>query len=228
MKFAILLTGHIRHSLQHKNLLYVINEINSKAQSDLYGYTSDKKEHSTNTWYQTDTHLQQQQVDIKELNNFLYFKKLQTYSEPIYSENIKNVLWGKSPLSYVGVKNVYENLQKCFYMIEDEYDVIFRLRFDYYKFDYANYTQNILQIIKNTNFNNINGVTAVKIGNTRGEDSFFFSDQTSFKKMINYIINNFDNIEEYAKNVNYYFMPEDLLSYSCYKQKIIYNVLGNK
>jgi hypothetical protein len=111
-------------------------------------------------------------------------------------------------------------------MLDREYDFVFRLRFDYHKFDYANYTNDIIKVIKN--FNNFNNKIfySVKVKNARGEDSFFFSSKENFNKIIKYILDNFKEIENFGKNVNYYFMPEDLIKYSCEKQQIKYISIG--
>jgi hypothetical protein len=219
MKIAILITGHVRNSLEFDNLNRVINEINKIGQCDIFGYTSNKKDHSTKTWYETNKQYQNEVIDYDRLNKFLNFKNLFIYEEPSYDIDTINLLWGKSPLSYVGVKQLYLNIHNCLQMVTNEHDYVFRLRFDYNKFDYANYTNNIINILKNTDVTNDN-VTAIKIGSSRGEDSFFFSKKHNFIKVIQYIIDNFYQIEKYAKNVNENFIPEDMIRYSCMKQNI--------
>jgi len=222
MKFAILINGHVRHSLEHNNLLKIIEEIRKKGNCDLYGVISNKKEHSTKTWYNTDEQLKNETITYDLINNFIKFEKLHIYEEIKYNDNEINNLWGKSPVSYIAIKNFYTNLQKCINMIENNYDIFFKLRFDYYKFNYANYTDHIIDVIRNTDFNNYNKLTAVKVKNARGEDSFFFSNQKDFIKVIYYINNNFDYLNTYAKNAHFYFMPEDLIKYSCATQQILF------
>jgi hypothetical protein len=227
MKFAILLTGHIRNSLEYDNLFRIIKEIKKKGECDIYGFIPNKKEHSTLTWYKQDTNLQKEYVNYEQLNDMLKFKKLVIYEEQEYTEDTKKILWAKSPLSFVGVKSLYNNIFNCLNLIENnEYDLIFRLRFDYYKFDYAKYTDSIVYFIQTMVFNK-NSITCIKVKGQRGEDSFIVSDKERFFKAFTYIIYNFNEIENYAKFVNYYFMPEDIIKYACIKQNININILGD-
>jgi len=226
MKFAILLTGHVRNSLSYKNLNKIIEAISKKGQVDVYGYTSERKEHLTKTWYKTDINLQNEFNTYKQLNDFINFKKLVLYKEEPPSEETKNILWAKSPLSYIGVKSLYENTYNCLNLVESDYDLVFRLRFDYYKFDNVNYTNDIISMLNNINFD-YNSFTCIKVSNFRGEDSFYYSNKQNFTYVINYIVNNFIEIEKYANSVNYYFMPEDIIKYSCVKQNINFIKLGD-
>lgn len=225
MKIAILLTGHVRDSLKHDHLHKIIAEINKIGQCDIYGCTSNKKDHSTKTWYKIDEQSQNELVDIEKLNKFLNFKNLVVYEEPVYDKNLVDILWAKAPLSYVAARQLYSSIRSCLIMLEGEYDYIFRLRFDYYKFNsptksnWGDYTNRIISFISSVSLNK-NAITAIKVPNARGEDSFFFSDKESFIKVIEYILHNFDEIEKYAKNLDWFFRPEDLLAHSCAKQNI--------
>lgn len=226
MKFAILLTGHVRHSLNYKNLNKILEEISKKGSVDVYGYTSERKEHFTKTWYKTDVNLQNEFINYDELNNFLNFKKLVIYKDQLPPENLKNVLWGKSPLAYIGVKSLYTNIHNCLNLLESDYDLIFRMRFDYYKFDNLNYTNNIINLLSKTNID-YNSFTCMNIPKFRGEDSFFYSNKKNFTNVINYIIDNFEQIEKHASNASYYFMPEDIINYTCMQKDINFIKLGD-
>jgi hypothetical protein len=155
------------------------------------------------------------------------FKKLIIHKEQEYTEETKKILWGKSPLSFVGVKSLYTNIYECLKLIEfNEYDLVFRMRFDYYKFDYARYTDSIIHLIRTTIFNK-NIITCIKVKGYRGEDSFMVCNKQNLARSISYIINNFNEIEDYAKSVNFYFMPEDIIKYACMKENINITVLGD-
>ena len=54
---------------------------------------------------------------------------------------------------------------------------------------------------------------------------FFFSNKENFKNIIYSINNNFKENEIYAQNYNYYFMPEDLLIFTCQNENIPYNLI---
>ena len=224
MRIAILITGHVRNSLEYNDLTNVINKIQKLGECDIYSITSNKKDHSTKTWYHIDESLQNQNIDYYRLLKTINFKKIQIYEEKQYPQLIKDKLWGRSPLSYVGVESIYKNIKNCLNLLETEYDYIFRLRYDYYKFDNGKYTEKIIHFIQNFDFK-YNNVTSLKVGNYRGEDSFFVSDSKNFIKIIDFIVNNFAILEEYARKAEYYFMPEDLIKYSCNKQNISYTVI---
>jgi hypothetical protein len=226
MKFAILLTGHVRHSLNYQNLNKIIEEISKRGIVDIYGYTSDRKEHLTKTWYKTDISLQNQFINYDQLKDFLKFKKLVIYKDQPPSENIKDILWGKSPIAYIGVKSLYTNIYNCLNLLESDYDLIFRLRFDYYKFDNLNYTNSIISLLSKTNID-YNSFTCVKVPNLRGEDSFYFSNKQNFTSVTNYVINNFEQIEKHARSMSFYFMPEDIIKYACIQQNINFIKLGD-
>jgi hypothetical protein len=223
MKFAVLLSGHVRDSLKHDNVKKIIKAIEKKGECDVYCWTFYNKDHSTKTWYQQDRQLQNEKINLYDLKNFLNFKKIKISKEKKYTKQEINNLWGKSPVSFVGVKSMYNGIFECLNLLEQKYDYVFRMRFDYHKFNYANYTRDILDLLSKIDFFD-NSVNSVKVKNSRGEDCFFYSSQKNFTKILEYIIINFDKIESEIKKLNYYFMPEDLLLYSCKKQNIIYKV----
>jgi len=226
MKSAILLTGHVRNSLNYENLNKIIEEISNKGSVDIYGYTSERKEHLTKTWYKTDEKLQNEFIDYNQLNNFLKFKKLFLYKEEIPPQNLQNILWGKSPLAYIGVESLYKNIYNCLNLVESDYDIIFRLRFDYYKFDNLQYTDAIINLLRKTSID-YNSFTCINIPNFRGEDSFYYSNKQNFTNVINYIVHNFQQIEKYANSMSYYFMPEDIIKHACTQLNINFIKLGN-
>lgn len=224
MKIAILITGHVRESLKYDNLVKIINEIKKKGECDIFCYTSNKKEHSTKTWYELNKNMQNEYVEYDELKEKINFKKIEIYQEKEYSEIERNILWGKSPISFVGVKSLFLNINKCLELVEEKYDYIFRLRFDYYKFDYAKYTDDIIQTIINLNLFD-DTFWAVRVKDSRGEDSFFCSKFNNFTRVIKFIVDNFEDIEKNIKQLNYYFMPEDLINFACLKQDIKYFIV---
>jgi hypothetical protein len=122
---------------------------------------------------------------------------------------------------------MWKNIKNCYDLLNEDYDIIIRTRFDLYKFDYCNYTDKILNIINllNTKEININNFNMININGERGEDLFFFSNKENFQKIIYNINNNFTDYENYAQICNYYFMPEDLLVKACHNENILYNIL---
>jgi hypothetical protein len=219
MNIAILLCGHVRFAMNNDKLKKMIDAISKKGNCDIYGYIPENKEHSTITWYQTSKQLQQQTVTLEELKAFLNFKKVYLYKEIFFSQQEKEKKWGKSPISYVGIRSIYTSINSCLELLEKKYDIIIRMRPDYYKFDYANYTEDIINTFSTFKYDG-DSLVCLKVRQERGEDSFFFSNQQNFTNVVKYIINNFEDIEQYAKTMNYYFMPEDIIGYACKKQKI--------
>jgi hypothetical protein len=228
MRFAVLITGHIRDGLKYKYIKNIINILQEKGECDIYGYIPENLEHNTKTWHPIDQQMINKKINLNELYNYINFKKIMIYQEKDYNENEKKILWGKSPLSYIGVQSMWNAIYNCLKMIDcnNNYDYIFRMRFDYYKFDYASYSQNICDILKNYNYDiSDDKIVSIKVKHERGEDMCFFGKSIIFKRNIEYIFENFEQIEKQTKNLPYdKFMPEYIIHYSCIKNNVLFLV----
>jgi len=226
-RIALLITGNVRESLIHNNILNIIDNLKKNFILDIFCLPNLKYEHKSITWHnKLYKNLDTLNVEISHIHpNYINCKKIVIDEEQTF-ENI-NKLWGKSPCSYEAVYYMWKNIKKCYDLLNEDYDIIIRTRFDLYKFDYCNYTDKILDVLNDFNSNkfDFNNFNMIKINGERGEDLFFFSNKENFKNIIYSINNNFKENEIYAQNYNYYFMPEDLLIFTCQNENIPYNLI---
>jgi hypothetical protein len=240
MRIAILISGHIRNSLENDYLITFINLFREAFyKCDIFMHTWDTYEVTTcNPLHVNyDKKLQQKKVDKKDIIKYLNPTKLIVeQQDPSKIYGYKNKCF-KVHTSYLSMKFIYYALLKAYSLSRIEciesktdYDIIIKVRPDIYKFPYLLKEENIKPIIKYIKTHDISQkITGfLHVPGNSLSDNFYFLKYDDGEKFFNNMYYGYDRMcDIYTKRL----MPEAIMKICtrelCLKRTVIPNIIAS-